>query len=173
MKVCANKQIHHMMTSSNGNIFRVTGPMCREFKRPVTRSFDVWWGGPGDLRRYRAHYDVIVMRCLVPNLCHLLPLKYPLFSICITVASYDRTKIHQSSKSMAFCEVKSTVNSPYKVPVKQKVIPYVIITLLMKKWLMDTCISDATKPFLTCAAVIGRAHPTPAYPNGRNVSTWT
>ena len=38
-----------MMTSSNGNIFRVTGPLCGEFtgpgeipaQRPVTRSFDV------------------------------------------------------------------------------------------------------------------------------------
>ena len=38
-----------MMTSSNGNIFRVTGPLCREFSGPaefpaqwpVTRSFDV------------------------------------------------------------------------------------------------------------------------------------
>ena len=48
-----------MMTSSNGNIFRVTGHLCGEFTgdRPVTRSFDVffdlrpnkqlskqWWG---------------------------------------------------------------------------------------------------------------------------------
>ena len=54
-----------MMTSSNGNIFRVTGHLCVEFigprwspaQRPVTRSFDVffdqhpnkrlskqWWG---------------------------------------------------------------------------------------------------------------------------------
>ena len=39
-----------MMTSSNGNIFRVTGPSCGEFtglgefptQRPVTRSFDVF-----------------------------------------------------------------------------------------------------------------------------------
>ena len=39
----------HMMTSSNGNIFRVTGPLCGEFtgpgefptQRSVTRSFDV------------------------------------------------------------------------------------------------------------------------------------
>ena len=38
-----------MKTSSNGNIFRVTGPLCGEFtrhgefpsQRPVTRSFDV------------------------------------------------------------------------------------------------------------------------------------
>ena len=54
---------HDMMTSSKGNIFRVTCPLCGEFigqfptQRPVTRSFDVffdlrpnkqlskhWWG---------------------------------------------------------------------------------------------------------------------------------
>ena len=42
---------HDMMTSSNGNIFRVTGPLCGEFtspgefpaQRPVTRSFDVFF----------------------------------------------------------------------------------------------------------------------------------
>ena len=41
----------NMMTSSNGNIFRVTGPLCGEFtgpgefptQRPVTRSFDVFF----------------------------------------------------------------------------------------------------------------------------------
>ena len=41
-----------MMTSSNGNIFRVTGHLCGEFTgprwipahRPVTRSFDVFFG---------------------------------------------------------------------------------------------------------------------------------
>ena len=40
-----------MMTSSNGNIFRVTGPLCGEFtgtgefptQRPVTRSFDTFF----------------------------------------------------------------------------------------------------------------------------------
>ena len=40
-----------MMTSSNGNIFRVTGPLCGEFtvtgeftaQRPVTQSFDVFF----------------------------------------------------------------------------------------------------------------------------------
>ena len=69
-----------MMTSSNGDIFRVTGPLCGEFtghqsipsQRPVTRNCDVffiyaWINGwvnnreAGDLRRYRTHYDVIVM----------------------------------------------------------------------------------------------------------------
>ena len=65
------------MTSSNGNIFRFTGPLSPvtgEFpsQRPGTRSFDVFfdlslnkrfnkqsWG----LRRHRVHYDVTVM-CL-------------------------------------------------------------------------------------------------------------
>ena len=70
----------YMMTSSDGNIFRVNGPLCGEFtghrwnstQRPVTRSFDVFfdvrlnkrWANNrevGDLRRHRAHYDVIVM----------------------------------------------------------------------------------------------------------------
>ena len=63
-----------MMTSSNGNIFRVTGPLCGEFPAqwPVARSFDVFF----DLRLNkrlskhskrrrsetpRAHYDVTVM----------------------------------------------------------------------------------------------------------------
>ena len=43
--------VSNMMTSSNGNIFRVTGHLCGEFtspgefppQRPVTRSFDVFF----------------------------------------------------------------------------------------------------------------------------------
>ena len=65
------------MTSSNGNIFRVTGDLWGEFTGP--RHKGQWRGAlmcsliyvwiyswvnnheAGDLRRYRAHYDVIVM----------------------------------------------------------------------------------------------------------------
>ena len=66
-----------MITSWNGNIFRVTGPLCREFTGhwwiPLTKASDaeLWcflWSAAwvhnreaGDLRRHRAHYDVIVM----------------------------------------------------------------------------------------------------------------
>ena len=40
--------VQNMMTSSNGNIFRATDPLCGEFtghpsQRPVTRSFDVFF----------------------------------------------------------------------------------------------------------------------------------
>ena len=76
-----------MMTSSNGNIFRVTGPLCGEFtgpgefptQRPVTRSFDVfldlrlnkrlskqWWGWwfetpSWSLWRHRNEMSIIVL----------------------------------------------------------------------------------------------------------------
>ena len=70
-----------MMTSSKGNIFRVTSPLCGEFTR-------LWWISPqqrpvvmlslicawingwvnnreaGELRRHRAHYDVTIMTAL-------------------------------------------------------------------------------------------------------------
>ena len=71
----------HMMTSSNGNVFRVTGPLFGEFTGhrwiPRTKAIDaeLWcflWSAPwindwvnnreaGDLRRHHTHYDVIVM----------------------------------------------------------------------------------------------------------------
>ena len=69
-----------MMTSSNGNISRVTGQFCVEFtghrRIPRTKASDaelwcfficIWINGwvnnrdADDLRRYRAYYDVTVM----------------------------------------------------------------------------------------------------------------
>ena len=79
-EACCAESGESMMTSSNGNIFRVTGPLYGEFtghrriplKRLVTRSLDVsficaWINGwvknceAGDLRPHRARYDVTVM----------------------------------------------------------------------------------------------------------------
>ena len=73
----------NMMTSSNGNIFCISGLLCGEFtghrwippQRPVARSFDVFFDlrlnkrssnnrDAGDRRRHRAHYDVT----LPPNI---------------------------------------------------------------------------------------------------------
>ena len=63
-----------MMTSWNGNIFRVIDPLCGEFTDhrwiPFAKAIDaglcffLWLRShreAGDLRRHRAHYDVIVM----------------------------------------------------------------------------------------------------------------
>ena len=72
----------HMMTSSNGNISRVTGPLCGEFTGhrwiSLTKAGDAellcfFWSTPwingwvnnreaGDLGSHRAHYDIIVMQ---------------------------------------------------------------------------------------------------------------
>ena len=70
-----------MMTSSNGSIFRVTGPLYGEFAVTGELPHLGQWRGAlmfslicvsinglvnnreaGDLRRHRAHYDVTVMR---------------------------------------------------------------------------------------------------------------
>ena len=70
-----------MMTSSNGNIFRITGHLCGEFTGPrwISPHKGQWRGAlmfsliyawikgwvntdeAGDFRRQQAHYDVIVM----------------------------------------------------------------------------------------------------------------
>ena len=73
-----NTLTNHMMTSSIGDIFRVTGPLCGKFTGHrwtfLTKASDaeLWyflWSAPwinnreaGDLRRYRAHCDVFVMQ---------------------------------------------------------------------------------------------------------------
>ena len=70
-------QIYFMITSSNGNIFRVTGPLLGEFTghwwTPLTKASDaelwcfLWINGrvnnseAGDLRRHRTQYDVTIM----------------------------------------------------------------------------------------------------------------
>ena len=101
----ASQHLDHMMTSSNGNIFRVTGHLCGEFtgEREIHRSpvnsphkgqwraalmfslICVWingWvnnrGEAGDLRRYRAHFDVTVMRCRRRDFCYDLTWPYHL-----------------------------------------------------------------------------------------------
>ena len=54
-----------MMTSSNGNIFRVTGHLCGEFTGPGVFNGWVNNGEAGDLRRYRSHYAVTVMKVFI------------------------------------------------------------------------------------------------------------
>ena len=73
-----------MMTSSNRNIFRVTGHLCGDHRSPVNSPHKGQWRGAlmfslicawingwvnngeaGDLRRHRAQYGVTVRICLV------------------------------------------------------------------------------------------------------------
>ena len=78
-----------MMTSSNGNIFRVTGHLCEEFTGdrwiPRTKASDAelwcflwfaWINGwvnnreAGDLRCHRHHHDVTVIHKNISSLSH-------------------------------------------------------------------------------------------------------
>ena len=71
----SSQKLLNMMTSSNGDIFRITGHLRGKFTGhrwiPCTKASDaeLWvnngWVNnreAGDLRRYRAHYDVPVIR---------------------------------------------------------------------------------------------------------------
>ena len=97
-----------MMTSSNGNIFHVTGHLCGEFTShrwiPCTKGqwrgalmfslICAWmngWVNNGEavyLRRHRAHYDVIVM---LPRSA-LTPIKWTNFS---SILFYSPIKINR------------------------------------------------------------------------------
>ena len=110
---CSICSTHPMMTSSKGNIFCVNGHLYGEFtghrwsprKRPVRRSFRVfccfficaWINGwvnnreAGDLRRHRAHYDVIVIvdGCMVCIEIFKTELKKPRARYCIKMLFYQ------------------------------------------------------------------------------------
>ena len=93
------------MTSSNGNIFRVTGHLCGEFTGPRwishTRASDaevwcfLWINGwvnnreAGDLKGYRAHYDVVmIIHANIVEVSRFSPIKLssterPVYVICV------------------------------------------------------------------------------------------
>ena len=76
-----------MVTSSNGNIFRVTCHWCGDFPRTKASDTDIWFffdvslicawinawvnnGEGGDLRHHRAHYGVTVTVWASRTFCH-------------------------------------------------------------------------------------------------------
>ena len=82
-RVFARASIHYMITSSNRNFFRVTGPLCGEFTGHRRIPLKGQWRGvlmfslicawinrlvnnreAGYLRRHHAHHNVIVMKNL-------------------------------------------------------------------------------------------------------------
>ena len=97
--------IQVMMTSSNGNIFRVTGPLCEEFTGMANSLHKgqlhealmfslicVWINGyvhnceASDLRRHRAHYDVTAIWWHlqdIPRIMHTFRVLLYLLWICI------------------------------------------------------------------------------------------
>ena len=116
-----------MMTSSNENIFRVTGHLCWEFtgpgefpaQRPVTRSFDVFFCArindwvnnreAGDLRRHRGHYDVNVMYALVGipiTSIHVDACELCLFYTLVMWTYVSPPKLHGMNRSNPIIKIK-------------------------------------------------------------------
>ena len=90
------------MTSSNGNIFCVTGHLCGEFTGPR-------W----------IHYDDVIMRAVVSQITSLT-------IVYSTVYSGADQRKHQSSASLAFVPGihRGPVNSPHKGPLTRKMFPF-------------------------------------------------
>ena len=96
VQICLDSmKSHSMMTSSNGNIFFAV-PGDFPAQRPVTRSFDVFFDlcpnkgwinnrEADDLRRHRAHYDVIVMHYRKKKFC------------VVTSSAFDRRSVEGSA----------------------------------------------------------------------------
>ena len=128
-----SKGFTHMMTSSNGNIFRVTGhAFVRGIHRsPVNSPHKSQWRGAlmfslicvwiigwvnnreaGDLRRYRVHYDVIVMQQGKDIPC--------IISWLISWYWNQYTSIMYFCKYMFLCSLQWRHNECYGVPNHQR-----------------------------------------------------
>ena len=111
------------MTSSNGNIFRVTGHLCWEFtgRRWIHRKgkwrgalmfslICAWINGwvnnreAGDLTRYSAHYDITVMLLLSVATC--LKSQEGVSYSLLYITKLEITLAHQKPFSLIFFSIK-------------------------------------------------------------------
>ena len=136
-----------MMTSSNGNIFRVTGHLCGEFTgprwSPRTKANDggalmfslicVWINGwvnnreAGDLRRYRAHYDVIVMNA---GLLSIGTLRTNFSEILSEIYTFSFKKMHLKMSSAKWRSLCFSLNVLKCVEVSKSYLPKDVWTAL-------------------------------------------
>ena len=120
--------MYHMMTSSIGNIFRVTGPLCGEFtvpvefpaQRPVTRSFDVFF----DLRlnkqfsKQSRGWWFETLSCPFWRHCNENP-RYPEYILRIGKPLHFRQTIVYCVLYMIFFYTRA-ITKTYKVYVKKR-----------------------------------------------------
>ena len=129
-----------IMTSSNGNIFRVTGLLCGEFTGhrwiPRTKASDVFFDlhrkknswvnsrEAGDLRRHCAHYDITVMETEL----HVL-------LSCDILGRYVESKWQCSL--VQHCTDYENINRTFKTP---KYTPYLAQRAQVRHW--RSCFTD-------------------------------
>ena len=140
-----------MMTSSNGNFFRVTGPLCGESTGsrwiPSTRASDaeLWcffdlrmkngWVNNRDagyFRRHRAHYDVTVIYHNERSRKHILALRYYGFN-WRKIFFADCT--HNSDTKWVACCLKSLVTRLFVQQVQKNITK---LALCDDRWIPST-----------------------------------
>ena len=100
------KKLFFMMTSSNGNIFRVTGPLCGEFSGhrflwSALMASVICTGtngrvnnqDAGDLRRHSVHYDVTVMQVVASQGWFTIPSIIPRQIVIMRIIFWDGNDI--------------------------------------------------------------------------------
>ena len=148
------------MTSSNGNIFRVTDPLCGKFighrwiPRTKASNGELWcflWSAPkisgwannreaGDLRRRRDHYYVIIME--PDSTCRSVHVPSPRDPVPsgggsqLVAYFICLTLLGQTRKSPAPCEVAKLVNLHTKA-----------INLFSNEFLLDRIIATQNPIF--------------------------
>ena len=116
-----------MMTSSNGNIFRVTGPLCGEFTghrwiprtKARTRSFDVFFDLRLNLRVKWTIGRLVIGDAIVPIMTSLWCAKYSR-NFAYRVASITRNTLIGEITANAYFEEGETVETKWKAKVLQK-----------------------------------------------------
>ena len=165
--------LYAMMTSSNGNIFRVTGLLWWEFTchRWIllikASDAELWcfrWSALGQTVEQTIeslviwdtiapimwlHYDDVVMGTMASQITSLT-------IVYSTIYSDAAQRKHQSSASLAFVRGihRGPVNSPHKWPVTRKVFPFDdVIMDPARKWIViafnpSVSLSKSIKPFM-------------------------
>ena len=128
------------MTSSNGNIFRVTGHLCEEFTGDQLSPHKGQWRGAlmfslicvwinswvnngeaGDLRRYHAHYDVTIMKFIIIITFCKLCIPRVVWTICLI---YKPNKINnliscENKKRLYNTDIINSTSIAYYFPQRQ------------------------------------------------------
>ena len=129
-----------MMTSSNGNIFRVTGHLCGEFtgpgefpaQRPVTRSFDVFF----DMRQNKR-------LCKQSRGWWFETLSRPLWRHCNDIRKVNTSQDAQLSFIISELNVPS---AHFSLPISELHVPHVNLDKWLCTWVMMGLVVRTRRP---------------------------
>ena len=134
-------QRDYMITSSNGNIFRVTGPLCGEFTGHrwillTEASYAELWcfllsvpwinnREAGDLRCHRAHYAVTII------ICNDIYTEWLIKTQDGIQHTFDKNTARHTAHTFVTTTHRWQVDSPHKWPVMWKALPCHDVTMVV------------------------------------------